>query len=396
MFRALLVGLGSMCLIALVVIGLRQIDVPRTTAGIGALFRGEERSPLLRQAEADAQYVRQDALAGLATRLQAVEAEVSVLGALNAHQAQTDRTIDALRAQLRQLEALALDRPAPRAVATPSNDPGVAARIDALESRISTLDAALRQRDDTIVAIQRELQRLTREVAAIVPGDPMLRRDQQGLAVQITDVQSALRQMQGRLDALTTPTLAAPAASVSAVSGTQPPSILARTPGWLVALHPAEGRPPNVEESPLRARIPFDAYDFTMGDHRGEFPGDTNMAYRGAGHLAIERAGPHVFVMEVADDGIGGHKYTAYCVLELQVDGQTVFDVSALKIQTGEQFTFTGEAMLPRGEVDLQAHHYCHHGITKGVAQIAFDLKVLAPGASRPQPLGGDMLYYKQ
>jgi hypothetical protein len=70
MFRALLVGLGSMCVIALMVIGLRQVDLSGWSA------QEEVTSPILTQADGDARYLRPTQLnAELAAMRQALSAE---------------------------------------------------------------------------------------------------------------------------------------------------------------------------------------------------------------------------------------------------------------------------------------------------------------------------------
>jgi ABC-type transporter Mla subunit MlaD len=224
MFRALVIGLGSLSLIALLVVGLRQIDPGAASERIARFFTGgEPASPILRQAEADAQYVRQEDLTAMLSELRdAIAREEDqreeLAAQLRSLQAQQARIADAL-ADLDAGEASVptqaeLTAPAP---ASPARSDARAASLAEQETRLDALQDEVEDKLAAFAATQEQLDRtvrsLQRDIEDAAPDLEPLETRLRRIELEMQELANTVSNQSGRIDRLVLGTGAAPAAA---------------------------------------------------------------------------------------------------------------------------------------------------------------------------------------
>lgn len=222
MFRALVIGLGSLSLIALLVVGARLIDLGPASERIVQFFGGGENlSPILRQADADTQYVRQEHLTSILLDLRAAiateEGQREELAAqLRELQAQQDRIADVLAGR-DAVEAPLPTQPEFTALspASPEQSEALAdqkTRLDALQKQVqdelAVLTATQNRLNTTVQSLQRGIDDITPDLG---PLETRIRR----IELQMQELASTLASFSGRIDRLVLGTGTAPATSAS-------------------------------------------------------------------------------------------------------------------------------------------------------------------------------------
>lgn len=405
MFRALLVGLGSMCLIALVVVGLRQIDLSALSAAFAS--EAKETSPILTQADGDARYVQPGQLDGqIGSLRQALETErdrrqtiADEAAQLRLAQQGLQRELAALRQELTALPKAAAVQPAPAALspAPLRVDTALQSRVDALEGELRAAQRVIQSQEGLQATLGQQLRQLSGQFAAAAQKLDSTDGAQAEILQTVRVLQTDLKSLQAQLNALTQPTLAVapPAQADPAVAAPAPPAILERSPGWLVSLHPTTGHAGEHKESPLLGRMVLEKYPFSTGDHLSQFPVSDNMTYRGQGHLSIPSDGTYVFSVSANGRDVRFRQEPAVCAVKVTLGDELLFNLPRFGVNQGMERVFTQSITLKRGEYDLSTSHYCARRNFSEFEKVSFDFRVLYPGGLNPEPIPAGDLYYK-